>query len=289
MEAGLRLEYVQVKYNVNPEHPVYKSSGYNYTQPFPNLRFAYKVNPSNTLSLFYNRRVDRPNEVDIRIFPKYDDVGTVKVGNPALRPQFTNSFELGYKGSWSNGYLYTALYDKEMYHTITRIGSIVPGQTTIYNIFQNAGYSRMSGVEIILAQNVGKWAVLNFNVNGYQNTIDAFSVLNKYPQTNTFTADKQQIFSGSVKINGLFHLPKKWDLQVTGVYMAPDIVPQGKTYSRFYVDMGIKKSVGKNEWFLNATDVGNSLRIKRRVIGDGFYYNSTDYYETQVVRLGVYL
>lgn len=286
VEAGLRVEYVQVKYNVNPEHPVYKSSGYNYTQPFPNVRFAYKINPSNTLSVFYNRRVDRPNEVDIRIFPKYDDVGTVKVGNPALRPQFTNSFELGYKASWSNGYLYTALYDKEMYHTITRIGSIVPGQTTIYNIFQNAGYSRMQGVEMILSQNISNWAVLNFNVNGYENTIDAFTVVNKYPQTNTFSAAKQQIFSGSVKANGLFHLPRKWDLQLTTVYMAPDVVPQGKTYSRFYIDGGLKKTVGRNEFILNVTDLANTLRIKKSVQGDGFNYVSSDYYETQVVRLG---
>lgn len=286
VEAGLRLEYVQVKYNVNPEHPVYKSSGYNYTQPFPNVRFAYKIDGANTLSLFYNRRVDRPNEVDIRIFPKYDDAEIIKVGNPALRPQFTNSFELGYKSSWSNGYLYTALYHKMMYATITRIGSIVPGSTLIYNIFQNAGHSRMSGVEIIVSQNISNWAVLNINLNAYQNTIDAFSVVNKYPQENTFTADKQQLLSGSVKVNGLFHLPKKWDLQVTGVYMAPDIVPQGKMYSRTYVDMGIKKSFGRSDVFLNATDVANSLRIKRKVVGDGFHYVSTDYYETQVFRLG---
>jgi len=89
-----------------------------------------------------------------------------------------------------------------------------------------------------------------------------------------------------MKINGLFHLPKKWNLQVTGVYMAPDIVPQGKVYSRTYVDMGIKKTFGKSEVFLNATDVASTLRLKKRVTGDGFYYISSDYYETQVFRLG---
>ncbi|MEI9920970.1 MAG: TonB-dependent receptor [Bacteroidota bacterium] len=289
VEAGLRVEYVQVKYNVNPEHPVYKSSGYNYTQPFPNLRFAYKVNSSNTLSVFYNRRVDRPNEVDIRIFPKYDDAEIIKVGNPALRPQFTNSFELGYKSSWSDGYLYTALYDKEMDATITRIASVVPGSTLIYNIFQNAGHSRMSGVEMILAQNIGKWAVLNFNLNGYQNTINAFSVMNKYPKENTFTAAKQQIFSGSVKVNGLFHLPKKWDLQVTSVYIAPDVVPQGKTYSRFYVDAGLKKSFGKSEVFLNATDLANTLRIKKKVQGDGFLLSEQRLLRNTSGEIGIYL
>lgn len=287
-EAGIRVEYVQVQYNVNPGHPVYTSSGYDYTQPFPNVRLAYKMNDHNTLSAFFNRRVDRPNEVDIRIFPKYDDAEIIKVGNPALRPQFTNSFELGYKSSWANGYLYSSLYHKEMDATITRIASVVPGSTLIYNIFQNAGHSRTSGIEVILSQNFEKWAVVNLNLNAYQNTIDAFSVLNKYPQENTFSADRQQITSGSVKLNGLFHLRKSWDLQVTAVYMAPDIIPQGKIYARTYVDAGIKRTIqkGKGEMFLNVTDLFNTLRIKRTTTGDGFHLESTDCYETQVFRLG---
>jgi outer membrane receptor protein involved in Fe transport len=288
VEAGLRVEYVKVRYNVNPGHPVYKSSGYDYTQPFPNLRLAYKINDKNTLSAFFNRRVDRPNEVDIRIFPKYDDAEIIKVGNPELRPQFTNSFELGLKTSWSNGYIYTAGYHKEMDATITRIASIVPNSTLVYNIFQNAGHSRTSGIEMILSRTLARWAIVNLNLNGYQNTIDAFSVLNKYPQENTFTADRQQITSGSVKLNGLFHPSKTWDLQVTAVYMAPDIIPQGKISARSYVDAGVKHSVqkGRGELFLNATDLFNTLRIKRTTKGEGFTLQSTDYYETQVFRLG---
>jgi outer membrane receptor protein involved in Fe transport len=93
VEAGLRIEYVDLQYKVNPNHNTYKSDGYNYTQPFPNIRLGYKINDKNKLSVFYNRRVDRPNEVDIRIFPKYDDAEIIKIGNPALRPQFTNLFE----------------------------------------------------------------------------------------------------------------------------------------------------------------------------------------------------
>lgn len=62
LEAGLRVEYVKIFYDVNPYHVTYKSDGYDYTQPFPNLRVAYKINTNQTLSFFYNRRVDRPNE-----------------------------------------------------------------------------------------------------------------------------------------------------------------------------------------------------------------------------------
>src|SRR5436190_2306469 len=132
VEAGLRVEYADIKYTVDPNHPVYKSDGYNYAQPFPNLRFAYKLNDRNTLSLFYTRRVDRPNEVDIRVFPKYDDAEIIKVGNPGLHPQFTTSYVPGYKTHTDNGYLYAAAYFKPTEATITRIASIQPGSTLIY-------------------------------------------------------------------------------------------------------------------------------------------------------------
>ncbi len=288
LEAGLRVEYVDIYYRVNPDHPTYKSDGYHYTQPFPNLRFAYKANENNTLSLFYNRRVDRPNEVDIRIFPKYDDAEIIKVGNPGLRPQFTNTIELGYKNSWNSGYLYAALYHKRMEATITRIASTVPGSDLIYNIFQNAGHSYATGMEILFSKNMDKWATFSVNFNGYYNSIEAFSVVNQYPQENIFTAQQQELFSGNVKVNALLHLPAKCDLQLTSVYQAPDLVPQGKTYSRFYVDIGIKKSIqqGKGELFVNATDIANTLRIKKETTGNGFRLLSTDYYETQVIRAG---
>ena len=93
-EIGLRVEYVNLNYNVNPNHNTYKSDGYNYFQPFPNVRFTYKLNDKDRLSFFYNRRVDRPKEVDIRIFPKYDDAEIIKVGNPALKPTSALNLDL---------------------------------------------------------------------------------------------------------------------------------------------------------------------------------------------------
>ena len=287
-ELGLRIEYVKIQYDVNPNHNTYKSDGYNYTQPFPNARLAYKINDRNKISFFYNRRVDRPNEVDIRIFPKYDDAEIIKVGNPALRPQFTNSFELGYKTSWNKGYFYSAAYHRFADGTITRISSIAPNSNLIYAIFQNAGRSFNTGLEIVLTQEVAKWYSFNLNLNGYHNQINAFSVENKYPVPNTFSADKQEIISGNIKLNNTFHLPKNFDAQLTAIYLAPDIIPQGKIAQRFSLDFGIKKSLqkGKGELFLNATDILNTMIIKKEIQGQGFKYISTDYYETQVIRLG---
>ncbi len=286
VEAGIRVEYVDLRYSVNPNHPTYKSSGYHYTQPFPNIRLTYKIDDKNRISLFYNRRVDRPNEVDIRIFPKYDDAEIIKIGNPALRPQFTNVLEVGYKTNWSAGYLYTALFHRMTDGTIVRIGSTVPGSTIIYNIFQNAGRSNNSGAEVIWQQQFAPWLTMNTSMTIYRNIINKFSVENKYPVTSSYTSVKQKLTSGNAKMNAMLKLAKGLEAQLSMVYLAPDIIPQGKTGSRFSVDAGIKKQVKNGDYFLNATDLFNTMVIKKTVDGSGFRYASSDYYETQIIRVG---
>ena len=288
IEAGLRFEYVKVQYDVNPNHNTYQSDGYNYARPFPNLRFAYKIDDQNKLSVFFNRRVDRPNEVDIRIFPKYDEPELLKVGNPTLRPQFTNTVELGYRLNWKKGNVYSSLYHKMIDAVITRIATQVPGNTILYNIFQNGGKSYNTGGEVVLQQELLPW--FSFNTSGaiYKNTIEAFSVTNKYPVPTVYNIAKESIASGNVKLNSLFKIKKATQFQLTAVYMAPDIIPQGKIGSRFSIDMGLKTQIqkGKGELFLNGTDIFNTLRIHKDITGDGFNLVSTDYYETQVFRLG---
>jgi outer membrane receptor protein involved in Fe transport len=287
-EIGVRVEYVKIQYEVNPNHVVYKSDSYNYTQPFPNVRLAYKMNENNKFSIFYNRRVDRPNEVDIRIFPKYDDAEIIKVGNPELRPQFTNALEVAYKTIWESGSLYNAIYHRIADGTITRISSTIPPSNLIYATFQNVNKSFNSGVEIIYTQDISTKYKFSINLNGYKNQIDAFSVNNKYPSTHSFSADKQEIFSGNIKLNNTFHFAKNIDAQLMAIYFAPDIIPQGKIKSRFTLDFGIKKLIqkGKGELYFNATDLLNTMITRREIKGQGFIYTSDDYYETQVIRVG---
>lgn len=288
LEAGLRLEYVKVDYQVKPNHPTYTSDGYDYAQPFPNVRFGYKLNSRNKLTAFYNRRVDRPNEVDIRIFPKYDEPELLKVGNPTLRPQFTNRFEIGYKAGWSKGSLTTSVYHNMVDATITRIATIVSGNTLIYNIFQNAGKSSATGIESFLQQAFSKSFNLNLSGALYRNVIRAFTVTNKYPVPTTYSMGEESITSGNIKANTFFKLAGKTDLQLTAIWLAPDIIPQGKIDSRFSIDLGAKKQIqnGKGELFLNAADLFNTMRLEKTIFGNGFTLKSIDYLETQVVRLG---
>ncbi|WP_240409068.1 outer membrane beta-barrel family protein [Flavobacterium psychrotrophum] len=287
-EAGLRVEYLDLEYEVDPNHPVYRTDGYHYLEPFPSLRFAYKLNQNQKLSLFYNRRVDRPNEVDIRIFPKYDDAEIIKVGNPSLRPQFTNTAELGYKADISKGYFFASAYYKQVDGTITRIATSTPGSNLIYNVFQNAGKSNMMGIEALFNHKPVSWYSYNLNATLYRNTIDAFTVNILYPESTVYSSEKQQLTSGNVKLNNTFNFSATLTAQLMAAYLAPDIIPQGKTLGRFSTDIGLKKIIqqGKGELFLNATDLFNTLVIRKEVRGNGFNFISKDYYETQVIRFG---
>ena len=288
VEAGLRVEYVWVDYKVNPDHNTYKSDGYRYFQPFPSLRFTYKMGPSNRLSVFYNRRVDRPNEVDIRIFPKYDEPELIKVGNPSLKPQFTNTIEAGFKHLMENGNFYAAAYHKMIDGTIVRIATRVDDSRLLYNVFQNAGKSTNTGLEVVWQWDAVKILSINSNINVYRNIIQPFSVINLYPSPSPFNSAKQSFTSGNIKVNFKAKFSKNFESQLTAIYLAKDILPQGSIGPRFSVDGGLKWSIqkGKGALLLNATDLFNTLKIQTYINGNDFTMESTNYLETQVIRMG---
>ncbi len=288
IEAGLRIEYVNVKYVIPTAHPTYSSSNYQYFRPFPNFRLAYKANDENKFSISFNQRVDRPEEFDIRIFPKYDDAEIIKVGNPGLRPQFTSNIDLSHKFFRKNKSLLNSLYFRNTNGTITRVASTANNSNIIYSVMQNAGRSTQLGMELSYAIKLKKAININANASFYNSSIYAFNIENKYPVYSIIKVDKERMFSGNIKLNCLFNLKKGYTFQVSSIYLAPDLIPQGKIGQRFSLDLGAKKAIqkGKGELFANATDVLNTMVIKKDIKGNGFSYVSSDYYETQVVRIG---
>ena len=68
----------------------------------------------------------------------------------------------------------------------------------------------------------------NLGMNVYYNKIDAFTVTNLYPKVHIFSTQEQTAFSVNIKLNTTFHLKSDLDVQLTSVYLAPDIIPQGK-------------------------------------------------------------
>ena len=288
VEAGLRVEYAQIDYLVDPRHSVYSDDGFTYFEPFPNLRATWLINDNSRLSLFYNRRVDRPEEKNLRVFPTYADPEILRIGNPSLIPQFTQTIEAGYKLSWQEGYIYGAAYHRMLSNILTTIITSFPDDRRLVSVDQNAGSGTNTGFELIFNQRLSKYFRMDFNINVYQNVIDAFSVVNLYPVETVLERDRRDIITGNAKLNLAFNLGKWGDLQWTVIYLAPDLVPQGTIDERFSIDMGYKKSIqnGRGELFANFSDVFNTLVIRYDLRGNDFDFVSTDFFETQVLRVG---
>lgn len=176
LEAGLRVEYANVDYLVDPNHTVYESTGFDYIDPFPSVRATWLMNDNSRTSIFYNRRVDRPEEKQLRTFPSYASPEILAMGNPNLQPQFTQSVELGFRQSWNGGYLYTAAYHRMSTDILTKIITEVNGSNLLAEVDQNADKGQNTGIEIVLNQQLGSKIRLNANGNIYRNSIGAFSL-----------------------------------------------------------------------------------------------------------------
>ena len=288
LEAGLRVEYANVDYLVDPNHSVYSSTGFDYVDPFPSVRATWLINDKSRISLFYNRRVDRPEEKELRTFPTYASPEILSMGNPNLQPQFTQSFELGYRKSWNGGYFYSAAYHRMSTNILTKIITEVPMSNRLAEVNQNADKGQNTGVELVLDQQLGSNLRLNANGNIYRNHIGAFTIVNAYPNNITYVGKKQNIITGNAKVNLTAKIWKDTELQLTGIYLAKDIIPQGKILARYSIDGGLTKKIqnGNGELFINASDILNTLVMRHEIEGTTFSLVSDDYYETQVVRVG---
>lgn len=184
--------------------------------------------------------------------------------------------------------MYSAAYHRISDGYITRIATTVDNSNLIYNVSQNAGFSYNTGIEVVWTQELSDHVTMDLNLNGYRNQIDAFTSVSLYPVVNTFVAGQQKIYSGNVKLNTHFQWVNGFSGQLTAIYLAPDIIPQGTIDSRFSLNAGVKKSMqkGKSELFFNAIDLLNTMIIRKTITGNNFTYTSRDYYETQSLRLG---
>lgn len=292
IEAGLRTEYTKVFYTIAPENIYYpENDSYEYFELFPNIRLTFKMDEKNRISAFYNRRVDRPGEPELRIFPKYDDPELMKVGNPYLRPQFSQTFELAYKRLWESGSVFLSGYHRLIDDAFQRVYSMDesnPDYTIINKIYHNTGSATNTGMELVFSQQLVKLWKLSGSFNGYNNKIDAYSGIMYFPYERPFSIDASTDKTWDLKVNNQFELDKGWEIQLTGIYYADKIIPQGKQFARSSIDLGIKKEIleGKGEILFSFSDIFNDFGIKQEYQGYRFTALYENYYETQVARLG---
>lgn len=289
IEAGLRGEYTDVSYKFAP-NPYFKEDHYDYFSLFPNVRLTLKFNRSNRLSVFYNRRIDRPGEDILRIFPKYDDPELLKIGNPSLRPQFTQNLELAHKLMWKSGSFYTSLYHKiiDDYYTRIYVQDPIHSEITI-KAYDNLGKATNSGIEVTLDQKITTRWKISASANFYLNTIFAHSGIIKFPEPQSYSIAKRTDTPFFAKLVSQLALPGDMIIETTGQFFSTKNIGQGRELSRGGVDIGIKKSMpaARIELNFSATDIFNTMGISQDIDGQGFSAQYRNFYETQIFTLSV--
>jgi outer membrane receptor protein involved in Fe transport len=293
LEAGLRIEETQVSYTIPQENIYYPGSDkYDYFEVFPNVKLTYNLNSGNRLIAAYNRRVDRPGEPELRIFAKYDDPELLKVGNPFLRPQFTNVYEAGFARSWDGGSLRTALYHRDITDSFLRVLAIDnsnPNYDIVNRIYENAGNSRQTGIEVLVEQDIVEPWRFSGSVNWFHNDIDAFQTELLFPTRRPFALAASADKTWDFKVNNRFKLPRGIELQGSYIYYAGRNVPQGRYRPRSSADFSAKWPVlnGRAEMLFTFTDIFNDFAVQHEVNGQGFRALYQNFLETQVATLGM--
>jgi len=293
VEAGIRAEQTNVFYNIDPANIYYdQNDAYDYFKLFPSIRLSYKINQHHRLSAFYNKRIDRPGEPELRIFAKSDDQELLKVGNPYLRPQYTQSFELAYRLKWESGMVLLSGYYKlidDPYMRIYTEDTTNVSYDVIVKTYANTGSAQNTGLELVFSQQILEIWKLSGNANIYRNSIDAYEGSLLFPYPHTFAIISSAENTWDAKLSNTFSINDNLELQLTAVYYAPKNIAQGRQLSRSSIDFGITHKLfeGKGEISFSASDIFNNFGIRQEIYGDGFTAVYENYYETQVFRVGL--
>lgn len=292
IEGGLRAEYTSVFYNMDESNIYYdENDAYDYFRLFPNIRFTYKINEKNRFSAFFNQRIDRPGEPELRMYPKSDDHELVKVGNPYLRPQFTTSTEIAFQHYWNTGSVFVSGYYRLINDSFQRV--YTEDTTSIYNVvvksYANTGQMNHLGLELVFSQEVTDFWKLSGNFNLYQIDIEGYTGSLLFPYPHTFEIIKSSGLTWDAKLINTFEINDDIEIQLTGLYFADKNIPPGRQLSRSSIDLGVKKNLwkGKGELTLAATDMLNRFGIQQEIEGEGFVAEYQNFFETQTIRVAL--
>jgi outer membrane receptor protein involved in Fe transport len=158
--GGLRAEQVEI--HTNQVTSVQKDDN-SYFHLYPSLHLGYTLSQTQSLTANFSKRVQRPQPQDLNPYPIYIDPKNFAAGNPDLKPQVTDSYELGYQyRKGPNSYLATAYY-RESRDGVTNVTYDL-GDGTFLNTRENLAKSRNGGLELVA--NGKLTPKLSYNVSG---------------------------------------------------------------------------------------------------------------------------
>ena len=252
VQLGLRGEVSYTISDLKSIDTVYRYLNYGHFARnffFPTVHLKYAINPENSLQFSFSRRVQRPRFHQLNPFIDYSDKENLTCGNPALEPEFANSFELGYMLTKNQTSFSATAFYRRRTNLITRNTELdtmfVDGEYLPYTMttYMNYNKSQNYGIELFFSQKVKKVWKINITGSFYRNVIDSDNLLDE---------NLSRDWSWNVGVNQTFTVGKNFDIQLNFRYRSPSLtagsmgwwlngVGQGRRSANYRLNLGVKK------------------------------------------------
>ncbi|MEM9855852.1 MAG: TonB-dependent receptor [Bacteroidota bacterium] len=233
IKLGLRVENTEVNtLLVNTA----ESNERNYTDLFPSASASYKVSEAVSFQGGYSRRIYRPRLWDLNPFFNFRNNFNIRVGNPNLRPEYTDSYEVTAIYIVGPISFNTSIYLRNTTDIIERVAFFEDNITTTTPV--NVGVNRITGLELNAEYEITKWLNLNgdFNYNKFRREGSLES------QVFDFEGDRY-----TARMAPQIKLPKDLDIELTGNFQSGFLTVQGEVSSTAFLDIGVRKGFLKKK------------------------------------------
>ncbi len=139
---------------------------------YPSLHVSYQIDDTQQLTASYSRRIERPDAQNFNPFRGVLGPLSLSQGNPALLPQQTQDYELGYQYKQGQSYYLATLYYKDNREGVTPVEQDI-GNGVILTTQENLASSRSGGLELVASGKLFKTITYSLSADGAWNQIDA--------------------------------------------------------------------------------------------------------------------
>ncbi|KQY99079.1 TonB-dependent receptor [Caulobacter sp. Root1455] len=246
--GGLRAEQVEIRTN---QVTTGQKDDNAYFHVYPSLHMGYTLSQTQTLTANYSKRVQRPQAQDLNPYPIYQDPKNYRAGNPDLKPQVTDSYELGWqyrKGPAS--YLATAYYRESHDGVVDVVRNL--GDGVFLTTRENLAKSRNGGLELVANGKLTPKLSYNVSGNAFWNEIQSTTLGAAGTRSGTTLTGR-----GSLSWQAT---PKDF-FQLNGFTSGKRLAPQGYREPISLLNLGYRRKVNdKLNFVVTANDVLNSFQ-----------------------------
>lgn len=213
--TGLRAEQTNANGNLQAfitalnEPPV----NLKYINWFPNLGLTWNANDNNQYSINYGRRINRPNYLVLNPFTDQITQLSFEKGNPFLRPEIVNNFEVSYayKSNYNLKISYSRTNDK-----ITRlVGPDTTDPRATFSTYENLGSQSVLGFNSNISLSLNNWLKTYFNFSA--------SYIDNQADFENGSVIDLQVFSYKFYSLNTVKLPKGFNAEISGYYNGPSL------------------------------------------------------------------